>query len=271
MRVMRPGPFLAFGFFFSLVSIQAQQSPTLSPPARDPQALTILTQYVQALGGLSAIASIQDYTASGAVTFNWAGQQVQGTVTVKGRGTSQFRMDSNTSEGNESWIADGLSGTLTTINGKTQPLAPYNLVNAGSLTLPVLRIAAALNNQTTAVHYMGQVTQSGRSAYQVRLVPAVDKDLVLIPDLTGAGTIDLFIDGTTYQLLAEVEAIHDSRNIEQTYTQELDFSNYQMASGTLVPLAVAEKFGCQLTWSITLSNINFNTGLSDADFTTNAQ
>lgn len=267
---MRLGPLFAFCLLSSAIPIQAQQPPTPSPTL-DPSALTILTQYVQASGGLSTIASIQDYTASGNVTFNWAGQQVQGNVTIKGRGATQFRMDSNTSEGNQSWVADGLSGTLTTIDGKTQPLAPYNLLNAGGFTFPVLRIAAALKNSTVAIRYMGTVTYSGHSALEVRLVPPIDKDLALVPNLSGVGTIDLFFDSTSYQLLAEVELLHDASNVKQTYTQEIDFSDYQISNGILVPLNVAEKFAGQQTWTITLTAINFNTGLSDADFITNPQ
>ncbi|MHB8525866.1 MAG: LolA-like protein [Candidatus Acidiferrales bacterium] len=180
-------------------------------------------------------------------------------------------MDSNTSEGNQSWIADGLSGTLTMIDGKTQPLTPYNLINAGSLTLPVLRIAAALNNPTTSIRYMGQVTENGDLTYQIRLVPPVEKGLAVISRLDGPGIIDLFLDSATYQLVAEVETLHGDRNVTQTYSEEIDFSNYQPRNGIVVPLTVVEKVSGQQTWSITLGNVTFNTGLSDADFATSAQ
>ncbi len=39
------------------------------------------------------LSSVQDFTASGTITYYWAGQQVQGPATVRGRGTDQFRLD----------------------------------------------------------------------------------------------------------------------------------------------------------------------------------
>lgn len=257
---------LCFGSFLVSLPLVAQQA-----VQRDPQALTILSQYVQASGVLQTITATQDYTESGNVTFNWAGKQVQGTVVTKGRGATQFRMDAQTAEGNQTWIVDGLSGIVVTVDGKTHDLAPYNLKNAGSLTLPVIRIAAALNNPTTSLRYMGQVTENGALAYQIRVTPPVEKGLAVIPRLKGPGIIDLFLDTKTYQLIAEVEMFHGDRNVAQTYSEELDFSNYQATNGVLVPLTVVEKVSGQQTWSIALSNVTFNTGLTDADFATNAQ
>lgn len=257
---------LCIGSFLVSLPLVAQQA-----VQRDAQALTVLSQYVQASGGLQTVTATQDYTESGNVTFNWAGKQVQGTVVTKGRGATQFRMDSQTAEGNETWLVDGLSGTVVTVDGRTHNLAPYNLKNAGSLTLPVIRIAAALSNPTTSIRYMGQVTENSHLAYQIRLTPPVEKGLAVISRLDGPGIIDLFLDSTTYQLIAEVETFHGDRNVTQTYSEEIDFSNYQATNGVLVPLTVMEKVSGQQTWSITLGNVTFNTGLSDADFATTAQ
>ena len=42
---------------------------------KDPQAVALLTQFLNAAGGLSAISSIQDFTGTGTITYNWAAAQ----------------------------------------------------------------------------------------------------------------------------------------------------------------------------------------------------
>jgi len=86
---MRPAPstFLLFVTFLILIPVAAQ------PPQRDPQAMAILTQCLNAGGGAQTLAAIQDFTALGAITYSWAGQQVEGSVIVRGRGPGQFRLD----------------------------------------------------------------------------------------------------------------------------------------------------------------------------------
>lgn len=265
MRILRLGP-LFVAVLFSAATLQAQQS-----AQQDPQALTILAQYVQASGGLPAIGATKDYTGAGNITFNWAGENVQGTVTVKGRGATQFRMDSSTSQGNESWVVNGLSGVLTAIDGKTTNPASYDLQNAGSLTLPVVRIAAGLNSPTMSIQLMGSVPQGNGTAYQIRLIPQANPDFAVVSGLNGPGTIDLFIDTSNHQLVSEVETFHSKGNVRQTFTHEIDFSAFQAVNGLLVPMTITEKVGGQQTWTVTLTNVVLNTGLSDSDFATNTQ
>lgn len=257
---------VSFAILVSVSPVVGQQAVT-----RDSQAQTILAQYLQSSGGIATINALQDYTASGNVVFDWAGRQVQGNVIVKGRGANQFRMDATTSEGSQTWIVDHLCGSLTTIDGKTASLPPYNLLNAGSLTIPAIGIAATVAAPTTTIRYVGEVTENGHLTYQIRLIPSVGKGLAVIPGLQKPGMIDLFIDSTTYQLISEVEILHDARDATQTYTHELDFSSYQGMNSVLIPLTITEQISSQQTWSINLTSVNFNTGLADADFATSSQ
>ena len=50
---------------------------------KDPQAITLLNSCLLASGGLVAISTISDFSASGSITYYWASQNVQGTVTLK--------------------------------------------------------------------------------------------------------------------------------------------------------------------------------------------
>src|SRR5579864_4916384 len=82
--------------FSALVSfslrVQAQSSTTPSAQ-KDPQAITILSQAIAALGGAAAISAIKDYSGTGTMIFHQSqAQQVNGTVTISGLGLSEFRM-----------------------------------------------------------------------------------------------------------------------------------------------------------------------------------
>ncbi len=88
-----------------LIPSGAQQTATQqSNPSvqRDAQAISILSQAVNAVGGHATVAGIQDFTATGTITYSWAGEAVPGTVTVYGKGVHQFRMDANVSGGTQS-------------------------------------------------------------------------------------------------------------------------------------------------------------------------
>src|ERR1700694_1891739 len=91
-----------------LLPTAAQQSPTLSTQSvqRDPQALTILSQALSAAGGVASIAGLRDVTATGTITYFWADQQVPGSVTLKGRGLAQFRLDAILAAGPRSFVVN---------------------------------------------------------------------------------------------------------------------------------------------------------------------
>ncbi|HVB32766.1 MAG TPA: hypothetical protein VNJ52_00120 [Patescibacteria group bacterium] len=258
------------GLLFSLIAAVGAGvglAQTTSTATQDPQAVAILGKYLQVSGGTGALESIQDYTESGDVAFNWAGKQVQGTVTIKGKGLADFRMDSTLPNGTQSWVINHLSGVLVTIDGKPHDLAPYNLINVGDLTIPAIRIAAAANDPSTGISYLGEHTVNGHETYEVQLTPAANPAFAPIQGLAGAGAIDLFVDATNFELIEETETLHGRRNVPQTYEQEIDFADYQPEDGVLVPLSVSEIFAGQPTWKVTVSSVAFNVGLSDSDFT----
>jgi hypothetical protein len=146
---------------FSLVSILpasllAQQGVQAPPvPARDPQAVSLLTQSLLAAGGLPAIAAVLDFKATGNVTYYWAGQDVTGTTTIKGRGTTQFRIDSAVSDGNYTLLVNNGSGELKDVRGRTTPITFANAVNKGNLIFPLAEIANRFQDTTVGIDLTG--------------------------------------------------------------------------------------------------------------------
>jgi hypothetical protein len=245
-------------------STSAQQTSTTV--TKDPQAVALLIQSLKAVGGSSLVAAVQDFTGTGNITYNWAGEQVQGPVTVRGMGTDNFRLDATLPDGIRTWAVSGSSEVLITPDGNRALSGSYNFMNSGSLTLPAVRIAAILSDTTTTISYVGPVTFNSEAAIQIHVVP-----LILSPpntsSLVGLGAYDLYLSPSSSLVTGLVETWHSESNFTITYTHELDFSNYQLSGIVVAPAMIAEKIGGQPTWSIVLGSISCNNGLTDLIFT----
>src|SRR5258708_3969672 len=87
-----------------------QTATTPTPALKDPQAVSVVTQALAAAGGIPAITAITDYTATGnASYFLDAARSTQATVTVRGKGLGQFRIDTNLPSGTRSESTNGFT------------------------------------------------------------------------------------------------------------------------------------------------------------------
>ena len=246
------------------ISLLAQQG--IQPPARDQQAVSILAQALGASGGVHAVAAVVDFKASGNVTYFWAGEEVTGTTTIKGRGTDQFRIDSALSSGNYTLLVNKGSGELKNVQGKTTPIAFANAVNKGNLIFPLAEITARFSDTTVGITYVGLKTIDGRQLHQIRT------RRILVPD-SGQGqlinkltTRDFFIDTQTFQVVATLDMGHQEDKAGIDFPHEMLFSDYRTMNGISVPFSITERIAGQTTWTIQLSQISFNAGLGDTDF-----
>jgi len=255
---------------FLLTTATAQTTaPTSGHATKDPQAVTILNASLNASGGLAAISSIQDFTETGNITYYWAGEQVQGSVTVRGMGVNNFRVDSSLSSGTRTWAVSGYGGVLITPDGQRHGSAFYNLMTAGSMTLPQIRVAAAVSDTSTAISYAGLVTVHGQQVYQIHFSPSVSVPVPAntISSLSNLGSFDVYIDPTTSLIVRLTETVRSESDIRVTYEHEIEFTNYQPAGTVTAPLTITEKIAGQETWSMALSEMTFNSGLTSATFT----
>jgi hypothetical protein len=250
------------------ISLFAQQTTqTVATPQRDQQAVSILTQCLGAAGGQQVITAIMDYKATGTVTYFWAGQEVTGTTTVKGRGVDQFRIDSALSSGNYSLITSKGSGELRDIRGNTTQIPYHNAVTATNLSFPLAEIGTRLLDTTYNITYVGLVTTNGHQAHQIRTSKVIaTASGIADPIQLRLTTRDFFIDTQSFQVLETEDMVHPNTNANLNTPREVQFSNYSVINGILVPQTITEIIGGQQTWTIQLSQINFNVGLTDNDF-----
>lgn len=266
MRSGVRGALFAFSFLYASAVLCAQQSSTSSPPTRDQQAISILNQCLQAAGGAQAIGAIQDFTASGSITYNWAGESVNGSVTLKGRGKGQFRLDADLSNGRLSWAVNNGDGFYKELDETTRHIFYANAVNFGSLTLPYVHIAAGLNDQSTSLSYIGVNSQDNRKTYDIRIQQALPPDRDPTGILGKLTRRDFFIDTQTFQIVRVSDMVHPEKITTIDIPHEIEFSDYRSVNGVALPFSISEKTDGQHTYTIQISQISFNSGLQDADF-----
>jgi hypothetical protein len=249
---------MVFSIFFTSVGALGQQG-----PQRDAQALAILTRSLSVAGDVGAI---QDFTGTGTITYSWAGEAVQGSVTVTGKGLSQFRMDSSVGGTPQSLVMSGNGGTSLSRKGEKKSLPYHNHLTATSLVFPQPLIMFVLRDGGTTVIDGGIVAWNGAQVQCVHVVPPMDAVTKARITPAGLGSLDFYFDVNSYHLLGFSEpvlAVHDGR---QSYVREILFSHYTATHDFLLPFNITEKINGQQTWSMTLDSVSFNTGVADSLF-----
>jgi outer membrane lipoprotein-sorting protein len=260
--------FLGSMLFCASAVASAQQSPAASaPPAptRDPQAVQVLAQALNAAGGVTALTAIQDYTASGTVNYYW-GDGEQGTVVVKGRGTGQFRVDATLPEGVRSWAISNGSGWVKETDGRTDVILTHNAEDLGSLTFPFTFLSSALQDPSMSLVYVGLETAGGIQVHHVRaqMIYAQNADPTGL--LAKLSKREFFIDATSFRLVSSEDMAHTRDNATVGEVRKVQFSDYRQINGILVPFSIAESIQGQQSETIQINQINFNTGLQDSTF-----
>jgi hypothetical protein len=270
MRSYRMGVFL----FVCLLAVpgwsqQATSSQQPQPSApQDPQAVTVLNQALAAAGGTAAIRAIQDYTATGTVSYP-SQQDAQGPVTILGLNGTEFRMDANLPTGTRSWAV--AEGVITTKNeqGVVWSMAPKGPVPSSdafpfqtplfpaSIAFPIRQIAALVGNPSYSLSYKGTSQVDGHTVNDIQIQRGSSTAVS-----SGAFTRirDIYVDTTTFQVVAV------SDTLPKNVAQELHYASYQMATGVLMPFSISESVAGQQSWVVQLNQFSFNTGLQEASF-----
>jgi hypothetical protein len=253
--------------FFAILLVAFSSFPSAArTPASIPQPVAILTQALNAAGGTFGLSLIQDFTATGTITYFWAGDQVQGPATIRARGFNQFRLDAGLPSGMRTEVINRGAGQLKGSDGNLISLPLHNTVNLGILTFPYLSLSAALGDPLTTTLYVGLVDLAGRQAFQIR----TQRNFALGIDpqgiVSGLTVTDYFVDTATNLLLKVSDMTHPEETLTRSFPHDLEFENYTQTNGANFPMLVREKIDGQTIWELHLSAVTFNGGLTDSDF-----
>lgn len=234
-------------------------------PKRDQQALMILAQTIAASGGQRLLASIQDFTETGTVTYYWA-DQVTGNVTVKGRGLHQLKIEADLPDGKRTTVVSGDGGSLTEQNGSTRPVLQQSANDLGGLALPTLPLLAAMQDPTISIIYGGIVTHDGMSAYDIRLQKVYTKQEGPLGNRRAREARDFYIDPKLFLVTAIADRIYFGGPSDKGISHEILYSNYQFKNGIAAPLSITETVSKVTGFTMQFTQVAFNSGLTDSDF-----
>jgi hypothetical protein len=257
--------FARFGLLISILFLtgpnwaqQTQLGTTPPPVTKDAQAVGIATQALAVAGGMPAITGITDYTGTGNIAYHWP-QDVQGTVTVRGKGLAQFRLDAKLPSGVRSEATDGFT-TINNEDGSVKELHTQPPLYPARLALPYLQLRAALISPMLSVLYKGSVDIDGRQVQDIQiqriLLGSSDQTRTIRDYLT----MDFFIDPSTFQVVMMQDVVPFHR------VHQIRYGDFRLVSGVSVPFSIGETIMGQETWLLHLDQMSFNSALQDSDF-----
>ena len=257
---MRVSIFVLMLFAASSAVAQTQ----VAAGASDSRAVTTLQQVLAVSG--TAVAPVQAFSATGTITYYWAGQPVQGAATIVARGNGQFRLDVLLPDGTRSFVSGRQGGARKNQDGKVVAIPAHNSLSNTILTLPYPSIAAALADSACTLTLVGQVTINGKNAYQIRVIRNFDNASDPDGTLSALSRTDYYVDAQSFLVLRIEDLTHPAQSASESYSHTIDFDGYAAMRGVAVPTHIREKVAGQTTWDLQIASINFNPSLSDADF-----
>ncbi len=235
-----------------------------STATKDPAALAALAQMVAATGW-NPLNLPADAVVTGSVTRS--SDQVTSAVTLKIKGLGEFREDVQNSAGVTTTVVNnGLAAQLLP-DGTSRVLALQDAVSIWPVDVPIFsNLPLAASAQNFSVASLGTEMVSGALSNKIQISAQI-QPVDPITDVTSrTASIIVWLDATTalpvqlqYTRLASDNPTASSLHIRQ-------FSNYQQVSGMLVAFTQQEFMNGRLLYAFQFSAVNFNVGLTDADF-----
>lgn len=255
---MRTFCFCSLFFLSSFLSAQT----TNAGPAKDPQGLAVVQQALLA----SNAASVRDLTASGTITYYWGSSEVQGSAQVVALGADKFRIDALIPGGMRSWWVGGGSGQLRDTNGKINRIPYDNALNLGALTFPLLRLSSLAQNTGLALKYLGKQTVDNADQLHLAIEGSTEKKQKSDAFSQELQNADFFIDSSSSRVVRIEDQTHPVGRPDLNLPHALVYSDYRKVNGVDVPFSISEYIGKARTWTLQLSQVSFNSGVSDSDF-----
>jgi hypothetical protein len=173
-------------------------------------------------------------------------------------GTRSEIRDASTGVPRGKWIAqNGASGLFAFENCATD--AVWFFPPLGSLA----------EGPNVVLTYVGLETRNGAAVQHIQSYLYQRNPLRVNPSPQQLSTIDFYLDATTLLPAAITFNAHPDNNASTNLPTEVDFSNYQVLNGVVVPTSIQRYLQGNLMVDITISGASFNTGLPLSDFTIN--
>jgi hypothetical protein len=134
-----------------------------------------------------------------------------------------------------------------------------------SLCFPLRFLAAALANPDESFQYIGPEPIGTQSTQHVRVRDTYASNSAL-QNLSDFTVYDIWIDSGTGLPVRISTVRRDGGGSSPGIALDVSYSNYQTVAGIAYPFTVQQSLNGTPWMTITIENVQLNTGLTDADF-----
>ena len=235
------------------------QSPTSAPAApRDPQAVSAVQNCIVAMGGVSAIAAVQNSVTQGtmqAVQQDWFSN---GNFTWQTSG-AEFSYDNPTASG-RSIIVSGFGKPQASQDGTVSNVYLHVAEAMYPHHLPAVVLLQALQNTSYSMHFVANETLNGEAVVHIQTVLTTDEVTVEVtPE-------DWYFDASSFMPVQVVYLMPFDGDPRKSITGIEQYSNYQTVSGVQVPFQLVISVAGQLGGTAQIQSVQFNTNPSQSVF-----
>jgi hypothetical protein len=270
---------LLLGILFAVPSLLAQNTTTSSgtqtstttiPPApiqRDPQAVTLANQSLQAIAGATVL---QDATVQAAASWVAGSDEESGTAMLQVKGSQEGRTVLSLTSGQRQEIRNALQGpegAWTGPDGTWYASALHNCWTDASWFFPAFTLQTALNDPTVSLIYVGPDSFGGGAAIHLILYRTVSGSApTTIKLIQRISTVHVFLDGTSGLPVGLRFTTHPDDNALLDIPVEIHFSNYKAVSGVQVPFHIQKFLQGTPLLDLSVTAVQINSGLTDGNF-----
>jgi hypothetical protein len=216
--------------------------------------------------------AVSDVTLSGNVVWTSGTDNETGTATAYGKTNVESRLDLALSGGSRSELRNSAGGSpqgaWITGNGQSTPSADQNCWTDAVWFFPALTSLSAVNSDATLVLvYIGLETQNGRPVQHIQAYHYIASKLPKVTNSTQQmSTVDYYLDAQTLVPMFITFNAHPDDDASTNIAVEVDFSNYQLVNGILVPFHFTKLWQGNPLLDFTVTNVAVNSGLPDSLF-----
>lgn len=241
------------------LTLAAQQS-------QDDTARQVLQNAVSA--SLPSSSQIPDSVSTGSISYFWASQKVDGSVTISTKGTAKVSFATSLSDGSKrNWIVNNTAGVSKVSGQPDAKIQRSSALSLASFNIPAVKAVQVLQDTTMKISYMGVTTKNEHTFHRIRAQKTFGKD-----DAAATGNknllIDFLVDPQTLQIL-RIEVRFASPSTDQIPDEAYVFtySDYRTQNGYLLPFQIQEDVNGQRVWTVQLDSVDCNQSVSDSIFT----
>jgi outer membrane lipoprotein-sorting protein len=231
---------------------------------KDPTAMAIAQQSLSAMGG-TALPGFQDVTVTGTTTAYGDAGSVSSPITLMATGTSSVASNIQRAAGTRTSVTDGTTTCVNSGSGAVPVTSAADSYSQRIDFVPALTLLREYTGSNVQVQYVGSANVNGAPADVIALSvqPAGAP-----PDFNWVQVTQrqFYIDqATSFVVKIQYTLVTDPASGSGPKLETF-LSNYQTVSGFALPFQQSTYVDGNLTQTLTISSVAFNTGINPQTF-----